>query len=82
MFVIVVVGTVVGVGLFISLAIRKATNDGEGQVTLFSSLEDRVAVDFEKQYFIAQRQGDKMQVCVQAGVVASGLLTGTQRRQI
>jgi hypothetical protein len=33
-----------------------------------------VATDFEEQYMIAKRQGNKIQICVQAGLVAAGYL--------
>jgi hypothetical protein len=37
-------------------------------------IETHVAYDFEEQYNIAKRQGDPMQVCVQAGLVAAAYL--------
>jgi len=33
-----------------------------------------VATDFKEQYAIAKRQGDKISICVQAGLVAAGYL--------
>lgn len=46
---------------------------GEAQRNL-SQIEDQVAVDAVKQYQIAERQGDRMQICVQAGLVAAAYL--------
>jgi hypothetical protein len=40
----------------------------------FGGLENSVADDFEKQYDIAKRNGDRMQMCVQAGIVAAAYL--------
>lgn len=37
-------------------------------------LYDQVAEDFEKQYQIAKKQGDPIQICVQAGLVSAGYL--------
>lgn len=39
-----------------------------------SGIQDQVARDSEAQYYIAAAQGDKMQICVQAGVVAAAYL--------
>ena len=37
-------------------------------------LEGSVASDFEKQYEMAERSGDRMQMCVQAGMVAAAYM--------
>lgn len=37
-------------------------------------IENQVAVDAVKQYDIAKRQGDKIQACVQAGMVSAAYL--------
>lgn len=37
-------------------------------------IENKVAVDAEKEYYIAKRQGDKMQVYTQASFVAAAYL--------
>jgi hypothetical protein len=39
-----------------------------------SKIEDQVATDAVSQYNIAKRQGDPMQVCVQAGTVSAAYL--------
>jgi len=39
-----------------------------------SDIENQVAEDAVKQYEIAKRQGDKMQICVQAGLVSAAYL--------
>ena len=39
-----------------------------------SKLEDQVAADAVKQYNIAKRQGDPIQICVQAGMVSAAYL--------
>ena len=39
-----------------------------------SRIEIQVAEDMTEQYNIAKRSGDKMQICVQAGLVASAYL--------
>jgi hypothetical protein len=37
-------------------------------------IENKVASDAVEQYRIAERQGDKMQICVQAGLVSAAYL--------
>jgi len=37
-------------------------------------IENKVAADAVEQYRIAERQGDKMQICVQAGLAAAAFL--------
>ncbi|WP_426687518.1 hypothetical protein [Rhodanobacter ginsengiterrae] len=39
-----------------------------------AKIEDQVAVDAVNQYNIAKRQGDAMQICVQAGFVSAAYL--------
>lgn len=39
-----------------------------------SKIEDQVAADSVNQYNIAKRQGDAMQICVQAGLVSAAYL--------
>lgn len=39
-----------------------------------SKIEDQVAADSVNQYNIAKRQGDTMQICVQAGLVSAAYL--------
>ena len=39
-----------------------------------SKIEDQVATDAVNQYNIAKRQGDLMQICVQAGMVSAAYL--------
>ena len=39
-----------------------------------AEIEKAVAADAVKQYQIAKRQGDKIQICVQAGLVTAALL--------
>ena len=38
------------------------------------SIEKQVVADAVRQYQIAERQGDRMQICVQAGMVAAAFL--------
>jgi hypothetical protein len=42
--------------------------------TTMADIEGKVASDAETQYGIAKRQGDPMQTCVQAGMVAAAWL--------
>ncbi|MEB0262297.1 hypothetical protein [Mucilaginibacter sp. 10I4] len=37
-------------------------------------IENKVALDAEKKYYISERQGDKIQIYVQAGMVAAAYL--------
>jgi hypothetical protein len=46
---------------------RQATTSMQG-------IENKVAADAVEQYWIAFRQGDKMQICVQAGLVSAAFL--------
>ena len=66
------------VGLFvIGGVIRVSLNSGSAQEQTNTVLEDirnQVATDAVKQYEIANRQGDKMQICVQAGFVSAAYL--------
>ena len=41
---------------------------------MMQSIHEEVAQDLVKQYNIAKRQGDKMQICVQAGLVSAAYL--------
>lgn len=45
-----------------------------------SYIHREVAADFKEQYAIAKRQGDKIQICVQAGLVAAGYLQAKDER--
>jgi|ERR1035437_219781 hypothetical protein len=42
--------------------------------TSMQEIENKVASDAVEQYRIAERQGDKMQICVQAGFVSAAYL--------
>ena len=42
--------------------------------TALRDIEAKVATDAVEQYRIAERQGDKMQICVQAGIVSAAYL--------
>lgn len=42
--------------------------------TSITSIENKVAEDAVTQYNIAKSQGDKMQICVQAGIVSAAYL--------
>ncbi len=42
--------------------------------TYLDDIHKEVATDFVEQYNIAKRQGDPMQICVQAGLVSSAYL--------
>lgn len=42
--------------------------------TTMQDIENKVASDAVEQYRIAERQGDKMQICVQAGLVSAAYL--------
>lgn len=44
-------------------------------------ITDQVASDAEVQYGIAKRQGDRMQICVQAGLVAAAYLQAKNESQ-
>lgn len=43
-------------------------------VQTMDDLKQKVAADFVEQYDIAKQQGDKVQICVQAGIVSAGFL--------
>lgn len=43
-------------------------------VQTMEHIQDKVSSDFVDQYNIAKQQGDKIQICVQAGLVAAGFL--------
>jgi len=45
-----------------------------GSDDLMQSIEREVATDSVREYRIAKRQGDKMQICVQAGMVSAAFL--------
>ena len=72
-----VLGTVCGLTVLFCLAL--ASGGGKGSVEsgdnpILSGIEKQVAKDTIKQYEIAKQQGDKMQICVQAGLVAAAQL--------
>ncbi len=43
-------------------------------IQTMDDLKQKVAADFVEQYDIAKRQGDRVQICVQAGIVSAGFL--------
>ena len=49
-------------------------NNGGYVATTMQNIENKVATDAINQYDIAKRQGDKIQICVQAGFVAAAFL--------
>ena len=64
---ILIILTLFQAGAFGDFAIQAATKQVD-------SIAKQVANDQEQQYDIARRQGDKMQICVQAGMVAAAHL--------
>lgn len=66
-----VLGTLVGVGFFIWWMAGGAETAATHQL---DKIEATVAADMVDQYNIAKRGGDRMQICVQAGLVAAAYL--------
>jgi hypothetical protein len=48
--------------------------DGGGSAYEMKNIENKVAADAVDQYKIAKKQGDKIQICVQAGLVSAAYL--------
>ena len=59
------------VAFFILAAIGASVGNTDN---MLQSIEDKVAQDAVQQYQIAKKQGDKIQVCVQAGLVSAAYL--------
>ena len=57
---------------------RRARQAGSDDIT---GIYDQVAADAVVQYHIAKRQGDPMQICVQAGFVTAGYLQAENEDQ-
>lgn len=53
----------------------------EEQRQAFENIPNRVAADVVAQYEMAKRQGDPMQVCVQAGMVSAAWLQAKNEAQ-
>ena len=64
-------GTFIGVIVFLGVLGSIGINGGE---EFMKNVEQSVALDQEQQYQIAKNQGDKMQICVQAGLVSAAYL--------
>lgn len=72
LFVLAIVGAVVWYFFLGGLDQQVATTMG--------GIEQQVAVDAVKQYEIARRQGERMQICVQAGFVSAAYLQAKDER--
>lgn len=57
--------------LFLIFAFQSCDKLVESQM---ADIENKVAEDSVEQYNIAKRQGDKIQICVQAGLVSAAYL--------
>ena len=64
-------GSIVGVFVVFSILGAIGLNSSE---EFMKNVEQSVALDQEQQYQIAKNQGDKMQICVQAGLVSAAYL--------
>ena len=60
--------------LLVLVSIWIISDSGSTGTSSMNSLYNSVATDAVKQYEIAARQGDKIQICVQAGLVSAAYL--------
>ncbi len=68
------VGGVVGAIIVFFVLVSIFSGDGEYTSFTMSGIEQQVAQDAVDQYNIAKRQGDAIQICVQAGLVSAAYL--------
>lgn len=60
--------------IFVSCSVSNMDSYSSSAESFTSNILDEVANDAVKEYEIANRQGDKMMICVQAGMVAAAYL--------
>lgn len=68
--IMVIIGLVIAWAFISSMGNKPATSAASTEQQVY----DKVANDAVEQYQIATRQGDKMQICVQAGLVSAAYL--------
>lgn len=70
----IIVGTILlFVGFLFLISIGEEANK-EATSDFINDIHKQVSVDAVDQYNIAKRQGDKIQICVQAGIVSASYL--------
>jgi|SRR5580765_3978684 hypothetical protein len=69
----IVLGVLVAVAALYAFSLRTDTAAQDAASSL-SDIRQKVAADAVAQYNIARRQGDPIQICVQAGLVAAAYL--------
>lgn len=61
-------------GVFVGILIFLSIIGSFNSENILKDIEQSVALDAEQQYQIAKNQGDKIQICVQAGLVSAAYL--------